>query len=452
MTDNQFSFHFVANSGAEKRAISYASTIYNLFDTVLSNKQPADRVIGQYFKEHKKHGSKDRRVIRESLFGLFRWWGWIQHIGNYQSPATFLQMLTIAAQLESHTWHDIRAAWLEFSDISNNAEININMLLAQSQTQDNDDVTSKLAQFHSISSLTNVTIDQLLPDWFWLHCQVAPTDKQSFIQAMTSRPPIWARAQNRSTQEVIARLKQADIEATPSKYFSDTLNLGYNSINLNQVAAYTSGEIEIQDLASQVIGQTCHPQANSLWWDACSGAGGKSLQLYSLMQQAGAEGRIVASDIRRHALTELQKRAKRAGFKRIEVAPWQGDVLPVASNYFDGVLVDAPCSCTGTWRRNPDMRWIDEVNAISDKPALQLAILSRSAAAVKPLGELVYATCSLASVENEGVVNAFLQANPHFELETITHPFTQTQHSMLTVWPQQANSDGMFVAKMRRVK
>jgi len=124
--------------------------------------------------------------------------------------------------------------------------------------------------------------------------------------------------------------------------------------------------------------------------------------------------------------------------------------LPVDANAFDGVLVDAPCSCTGTWRRNPDMRWLDDASAITDKPMLQLAILRRSAAAVKSGGKLVYATCSLSPSENEQIVKDFLSVTSEFELEPVIHPFTGEQFDMLTIWPQQADSDGMFVAKMRR--
>ena len=94
------------------------------------------------------------------------------------------------------------------------------------------------------------------------------------------------------------------------------------------------------------------------------------------------------------------------------------------------------------------MRWLDDASAISDKPALQLDILQRSAKAVRTGGVLVYATCSISPTENEAVVEAFLASNPNFTLQQLCHPFTGEQQSMLTVLPYQADSDGMFVAKM----
>jgi 16S rRNA (cytosine967-C5)-methyltransferase len=163
-------------------------------------------------------------------------------------------------------------------------------------------------------------------------------------------------------------------------------------------------------------------------------------------------GSIISSDIRSNALEELTKRAQRAHFNGISVARWKSDALPVPADHFDGVLVDAPCSCTGTWRRNPDMRWLDGVEAVADKAALQLDILSRSSHAVKADGILVYATCSLSPLENQDVVTAFLQQHPEFTLTPIRHPFTGEQTEMLTVWPFEANSDGMFVARMLRSK
>jgi 16S rRNA (cytosine967-C5)-methyltransferase len=96
------------------------------------------------------------------------------------------------------------------------------------------------------------------------------------------------------------------------------------------------------------------------------------------------------------------------------------------------------------------MRWLDDASAVTDKPMLQLAILRRSAVAVKVGGKLVYATCSLSPSENEQIVKDFLSETSEFELEPVIHPFTGQPCNMLTIWPQQANSDGMFVAKMRR--
>lgn len=448
-------------SPAQKRALSYASTIKMLFDDIQATRQPADRVLAHYFREHKKHGSKDRKVIRETLFSLFRWWGWFKSLhqattdvaATNNSPMpdnpSYLTALSACALLEAHPWLDIATAWHELAQSP--------IDYAKAQSLKIASLTDKLAVMQFLQPDIQFRAQDLLPDWFWQVCPMQDSAQQlALIEAMSSRPPIWARAQGIDTHIATQQLQELGIEASGNHYFSDAINLGHKSMNLNDIDLYKTGKIEIQDLASQVIGQICAPDKDAHWWDACSGAGGKTLQLRSLMlQQAKASqttsnGSIIASDIRSHALEELAKRAQRAQFNGISLARWKSEALPVNAEYFDGVLVDAPCSCTGTWRRNPDMRWLDTIEAVTDKAALQLDILSRSCRAVKPGGVLVYATCSLSEIENEQVVQAFLQQHPEFSLMPIRHPFTGEQTDMLTVWPFEANSDGMFVARMQR--
>ncbi|GIU19634.1 MULTISPECIES: RsmB/NOP family class I SAM-dependent RNA methyltransferase [unclassified Shewanella] len=437
---------FQAQTPAQKRALSYSNTIHQLFLNVMNEKLPADRIVGEYFRTHKKHGSKDRRVIRESLFALFRWWGWLKKLhSSEQQDSSWFACLSLVAELEAHKWTQFSEAWREFANQS--AKFNLSPATqALSSVSDRCDYLNQ--QLADISFVDT----ELLPEWFWHVSQVDDADKKAVIEAMCSRPPIWGRAQTLTQAQLIASLANNDITAVASEFFDDAVNLGHKSVNLNAIDAYQRGELEIQDLGSQVIGQICAPKADEQWWDTCSGAGGKSLQLRSLMlrQDSSASGTIISSDIRRKPLEELIKRAKRAGFNGISTAPWKSDDLPVKANAFDGVLVDAPCSCTGTWRRNPDMRWLDEASVVTDKHALQLDILTRSAKAVKPQGQLVYATCSLSPIENEQVVNAFLAANPEFELQSLTHPFTGQPAQMLTIWPHEADTDGMFVAKMSK--
>ncbi len=448
-----------AETTSQKRALSYANTIYLLFHQVMDKQQPADRVVGEYFRVNKKHGSKDRRVIRESLFAMFRWWGWLNKLSEAQSSQAWFSMLTATATIESHAWHDIIQAWGEFSDL----DLSKSGSGSKSSSSDGSGPDAPSTEFPCVSSkcewmnaqfapLTFNT-DELVPGWFWQVCPIEDAAQRlAMVESLSSRPPIWSRAQNIDTATAVEQLNRVDIPAKASDYFDDTINLGHKSINLNGLSLYKEGKLEIQDLGSQVIGHICAPNGGDLWWDTCSGAGGKSLQLRSLMlkQNPKSGGSIIASDIRRKPLEELAKRAKRAGFKGITVSPWKSDELPVPHVHFDGVLVDAPCSCTGTWRRNPDMRWMDTIEAVQDKPELQLDILRRSSQAVKRGGTLVYATCSLSPLENEEVVNAFLAEQSEFTIESSTHPFTGNETEMLTVFPFEADTDGMFVARMRR--
>ncbi|WP_417760462.1 RsmB/NOP family class I SAM-dependent RNA methyltransferase [Shewanella sp.] len=423
----------------EKRALSYATTINGLFDDIITSKKNADRVIAEYFRATKKHGAKDRRIIRETLFGLFRWWGWLQQLQPEQSAGSARTLLLyLTSQIEQHAWQDIAEAWAT---------------LADTQYYVADEIYSPQAACRWLNNSFApklFTLEQLVPDWLWQYLPADFTAKEALIESLCQRPPIWGRVQRMSRADALAQLQAIEIAATAG-HFSDTVNLGQKSINLQQVPLYRDGHLEVQDLASQVIGQICAPHAGEHWWDACCGAGGKTLQLASLMEQAGnTVADIVVSDVRPAAMNELQKRAQRAGFSNISTAPWQDDTLPVASASFDGVLVDAPCSCIGTWRRNPDQRWLDDESVVNNSAELQQKILQRAAAAVKPAGVLVYATCSITATENQLLVEKFLQQHPEFTLETVTHPFTGSVTQYLTIWPFEADSDGMFVARLRR--
>ena len=433
----------IANSSAQKRALSYANTILTLFSEVMTTQKPADRVVANYFREHKKHGSKDRRIIRETLFALFRWWGWLRKpysdniISEIKVNQASIKLLLSVAVIEKHNWSPIIEAWSELSECN----------LAGEQVSELESIKHLYPEYE-------FELVDLLPESFWSQVDLSEENKTKLAASMLSRPPIWARAQFAATDKVKAELEAETLQVETSEYFDDALHLGTKSINLPQIKMYQQGKLEIQDLASQVIGNVCAPKPEEHWWDSCSGAGGKSLQLASLMAQADSKvtGKIISSDIRKSALEELSKRAKRANIKTIQTKAWNDNNLPVKANHFDGVLVDAPCSCTGTWRRNPDMRWTDDLSHIEEIAKLQLDILSRSSAAVKTGGVLVYATCSLLDQENPQVVNKFLAKHSEFSLVPLTHPFTGEKANHLTIWPFEANSDGMFVTKFTRVK
>ncbi|MCL2917705.1 RsmB/NOP family class I SAM-dependent RNA methyltransferase [Shewanella litorisediminis] len=450
-------------SSAERRAISYANTLHQLVSHIFDKREGADRVLANYFREHKKHGSKDRKLIRETLFGLFRWWGWLKNLpaadgvhvsglgfssglGGVQSQHWFTQLSLVAA-IENHPWQDIRGGWLTQSGLT--------QLDIPAFGDTPESLNAICAALKSQFAGGEFTPSNLVPDWAWEHIIVPEAEKLAFIDALCRRPPLWTRAQGETRDQVLKQLQADEIAAIPSDRFDDAIELASQSINLDGITAYKSGKLEVQDLASQAIGEVAAPKAGERWWDACAGAGGKSLQLFSLMQKRGGVGELVASDIRPKALEELLRRADKAGFSPIQISPWRSDKLPVKADYFDGVLVDAPCSCTGTWRRNPDMRWIDDAAAIMDKPALQLDILRRASAAVRSGGVLIYATCSLARAENDAVAEDFLAAHPDFEPDAVRHPFSgehsaAAKSAMLTLWPQQANADGMFVARFKR--
>ncbi|HCH87370.1 MAG TPA: SAM-dependent methyltransferase, partial [Lentisphaeria bacterium] len=179
------------------------------------------------------------------------------------------------------------------------------------------------------------------------------------------------------------------------------------------------------------------------------GAGGKTLELADLMERTGT---VVACDVRSYKLDDLRIRARRAGFPNIVTREWDGKPFKgKQAGGYDGVLVDAPCSCSGVWRRNPDGRWTLKPEDVEEAAALQQRILEAASTAVRSGGLLIYATCSLFPRENGGVVDAFLASHEEFALEPFEHPLTgEPCGGMLQVRSFDGDCDSMFVARLRR--
>lgn len=262
----------------------------------------------------------------------------------------------------------------------------------------------------------------------------------AFVALQNQPPPLWLRAQRDiSLTELQQKLAQEGVELE----LVDQQHLSANGgAAVNHTNTYKEGFVEIQDLASQRIAAAVAVKPGEKVWDACAGAGGKSLAIAARMKNKGA---VIATDLHAYKLEELKRRAKRGEFHNIRVFEWQGREplrLPkeVAQQQgFDWVLIDAPCSSSGTWRRNPDARWRFNDEDTAELIELQQVILQNASAAVRVNGYLVYATCSWQVSENETQVDNFLVENTAFSLVS----------QQLVGAPEQ-NADTMFVALMQR--
>jgi 16S rRNA (cytosine967-C5)-methyltransferase len=188
--------------------------------------------------------------------------------------------------------------------------------------------------------------------------------------------------------------------------------------------------------------------------DFCAGAGGKTL---AIAAQMANEGHVIAFDVLANRLKRSAERFRRAGFHNIETRPLTSEKDPWVKRHkgtFDRVLVDAPCTGTGTWRRNPDARWRSLGAGLNSLLPLQASILASAARLVKPGGRLVYATCSLLPEENEEQVAGFLAAHPAFHvvpLREAAPQLTDSAHAdYLSLTPARHDTDGFFAAVMQR--
>ena len=215
--------------------------------------------------------------------------------------------------------------------------------------------------------------------------------------------------------------------------------------------SFLEGWYEIQDEGSQLVSQIADPHTGEIVIDACAGAGGKSLHMAQLMKN---EGEIIAIDVDKYRLTELEKRAKRAGVSIIKTKLNKNLRAEEFHRKADLVLVDAPCSGVGTIRRSPWMKWGITEPLVGQYAEKQKNILSFNSQFVKPGGKLVYATCSLFRKENDEVVNHFLNSFPDFRLvhpgEDLAKFGLYLNSSTITMYSHRSNTDGFFVAVMKR--
>ncbi len=438
------------------QARAAVTAISHVAKMVFAKRLPADRVLAAYIREHRELGARDRRIISETAYSLFRWWGWLRRLAPEWSAQHILSSdISQNTHQYPHVWQRLALA---AAVAGQTAEQDVMAILARQCHISPDQLARPYSigdvfeRTHAILTVlgfpSTLHINELLPEWslklFPKHC-----DADRLILFCQKRPPLWLRIQSVEPDHVIRELKQAGISPQRAEAVPFAAMVPEGCSNLYLLKPYKEGRVEIQDISSQAVGLVCAPHAGERWWDACAGGGGKTLLLAQMMK---GRGTVVASDIRQSKLRETRRRAAKAGFSNISTKPWNGASHPSWARSFDGVLVDAPCSCSGTWRRNPAARWTLRENDVSELAELQLRLLSSAARALKPGGILVYSTCSLFETENTATVRRFIELHPQFSPEPFTHPLTGKllNDGQTYLWPWEGDGDGMFVARLRR--
>ncbi len=279
------------------------------------------------------------------------------------------------------------------------------------------------------------------------------------MQAALAIPPVDLRVNTLKVtrEEAIRRLHWDKVEAIPTPMSPWGLRCPPET-NVSATRAFRDGLVEFQDEASQLAALLCDAQPGQQVMDFCSGTGGKTLALAAAMQN---RGHIVATDISDVRLARARIRMKRAGAEnaeRIKLPPEDNKEMRKLHGRFHRVLVDAPCSGTGSWRRNPDVRWSTHAANIGELTALQASILQRASRYVQAGGHLVYATCSLLPEENEAQVERFLAENPAFSAldarevwsRLVPGPWPCGESPLLKLSPARNGTDGFFAAVLRK--
>jgi len=259
-------------------------------------------------------------------------------------------------------------------------------------------------------------------------------------------------------QGVLDRLEHDQIAAHPTRYSPLGVRLREKPA-LNQHPMFLDGAVEVQDEGSQLLGMLVEPRRGEMVVDFCAGAGGKTLQMGAAMDSTG---RLYAFDVSDKRLANLGPRLKRSGLSNVFPQRISGEndaKVKRLRGKIDRVLVDAPCTGLGTLRRNPDLKFRQTAESVTELNAKQTAILDAAASLVKPGGRLVYGTCSLLTEENEEVVAGFLASHPDFRvvnaaevLERQGVKVPDAGGEYLKLLPHKHDTDGFFAAVLERVK
>ncbi|MBF0561633.1 MAG: RsmB/NOP family class I SAM-dependent RNA methyltransferase [Alphaproteobacteria bacterium] len=442
-----------------------------LLAAIQASPQPADGVASTYFRTHRYIGAKDRKAIGDRVWRLLRrrarlgWWA------SHAAARALDRRPGHAAQPSTSTSPGAaldEARRLMLADL----------VLAQGMTQDGLDGLREepygvpgLTQDERriVAAMTGQPLEHsAMPRWVrheypeWLEATLtrrfgaAMADE---VAALNIEAPLDLRVNTlKVTRDVaITRLAAEGIAASVTPWSPLGLRLGVR-IGLGSSPAFRDGLVEVQDEGSQMVALLADARPGQAVLDYCAGAGGKTLALAAAMAN---KGRLVACDVSEGRMERSAVRLKRAGVHNVTrrvLDDTSGKWLKRAQGSYDRVLVDAPCSGTGTWRRNPDAKWRLSPDDVAELVALQRRILDTAARLVRPGGRLIYATCSLLPDENEDQISRFLADTPAFHglpVATVWQaamgtPWPLGEAEALRLTPASTGTDGYFVVVLER--
>lgn len=366
----------------------------------------ADQLAKRFFAERRYAGSKDRRAVRDLAWSAIRRFG--ERPDN--ARAAFVAMAESDAEL---------AALFDGSDYGPPA----------------------------IGTNEPRASGGLLPQWILPHFAALVDETER--KALLDRAPLDVRINALKTSRDAIAAEFADAEILPQSAYALRLPTGQA---VDSHPAVLDGSVEIQDLGSQLIVDACAAKPGMTVLDLCAGAGGKTLGLAAYMD---GKGRLIASDTNRARLDQLRPRANRAGALEVETLLLNPNkeraMLSDLACACDVVLIDAPCSGSGTWRRNPETRWRLNPTRLDQVIAAQANLLDIGAEMVAPGGHLVYAVCSLLDDEGKGQVDGFLNRHEGWRAEAITLHAGRAHGNGVLLTPHHDGTDGFFFARLQKL-
>jgi 16S rRNA (cytosine967-C5)-methyltransferase len=398
---------------------------------------PADRFVRDWFRRRRYAGSKDRAAVAERVFEVLRHRNSFAWRMRSERP----RALVIASLLDEALAPDsVRALF--------NGEGYGPSPLSEAEMQAINSPPQGGPPIH---------VQGEYPEWLEPELMRAfGGDLADEMIALQTRAPIDLRVNtlkaNRSV--VLSGLRGEGYDAGVTRYSPYGIRVPAGATGLEKTTLFTSGAFELQDEASQLVALLVNAKAGMRVLDLAAGAGGKSLAIAAQMRN---EGEVLAFDDNSARLKPLPERAMRAGASCIAIAEGRGGPGWGNGN-FDRVLVDAPCSGTGTWRRQPELRWRLTPERLDALKSTQDSLLEEGSRHVKPGGRLIYVTCSILPCENEDRIAAFLERHSDFAVcparrvwaEAIDSEPPRGPDRFFRATPLSAGTDGFFAAVLER--
>jgi len=401
----------------------------NLVGEILKGKVPADALINQVFRENRQMGRRDRGTVAETVYDVLRHRRLMDWLAGTEATPRALVLVSL-----------LRQGLLDLGLHERYAE----------------SIPAGLDERMGEESSLPMAVSLSLPDWLAEEWQQELGDEEAWAlaTALNEAAPVDLRVNTLKTdrESLQAQLAAEGYRAKPTPYSPQGLRRNDRS-PLFSLQSFKDGLFDIQDEGSQLIGLATGVKPGMRVLDLCAGAGGKTLQMAAMMNNKGS---IVACDVSPRRLSQLKPRLARAGVFNTQILPiaHENDAkLKCLRGSFDVVLVDAPCSGTGTLRRNPDIKW-REID-LEQLYHTQTSLLEAAGRLVAPGGRVIYATCSLLQQENAGIVEAFLAKHADFSAMPLSlpesiRPQEQEAPAMLQLYPHQHGTDGFFMACLQR--
>lgn len=396
---------------------------------------PADAIVSRFFRDHRGLGPRERATMAETVYTVLRKKLLFDHLApsgsgpkerrlailGFYGPGDFLRSALT----------DQEKNWLD-----------------QCEKVQPDDLMER--HRHNLPEWLVQPLKDQLGEEFW-----------PLVGSLNLGAGLDLRVNDFKVKraDVQKELAKAGIKAVPTPFSPWGLRIaGKPALNKNE--AFLKGEFEVQDEGSQLLAMLVDAKRGEMVVDFCAGAGGKTLAIGASMRSTG---RLYAFDTSAHRLDSFKPRMARSGLSNVHpaaIAHERDERVKRLSGKIDRVLVDAPCTGMGTLRRNPDLKWRQNLQSVEEMAVKQTAILQSASRLVKSGGRLVYATCSVLPQENESIASAFSLANPDFEpldvgevllglkvadAASLCHGGDNNQ-LYLRLWPHRHHTDGFFAA------